>query len=85
MFVKAINKVSKFTRPIHTITRDYESNFAVPSAATMFFVNELGIAITCKHVAERLNKADSVNNKYSQFKNVNYIRLHHWMFFPWYW
>lgn len=68
MFVEAIKKVSEFTRPIHTITREYDSDFVMPSAATMFFVNESGVAITCKHVAEIIAQADMVNSQYSLFK-----------------
>lgn len=68
MFLEAIKKISEFTRPIHIITRKYNSDFVGPGAATMFFVNELGVAITCKHVAEILAQSESVNTKYSLFK-----------------
>lgn len=68
MFVEAIKKVSLFTRPIHIITREYNSDFVIPSTATVFFVNELGVAITCKHVAQIIMKAEAVNNQYSKFK-----------------
>ena len=68
MFVEAIKKVSEFTRPIHTITREYGSDSVIAGAATLFFVNELGVAITCKHVAEIIAKTDAVNSQYSQFK-----------------
>lgn len=68
MFVDAIKKVSDFTRPIHIITREYNSDFVIPGAATMFFVNEFGQALTCKHVAEIIVQANTVNNQYSQFK-----------------
>lgn len=68
MFVEAIKKVSEFTRPIHTIKREYGSDSVIPGAATMFFVNELGVAITCKHVAKIIVQANAVNSQYSQFK-----------------
>ncbi len=68
MFVEAIKKVSEFTRPIYTITREYNSDFVMPCAATMFFVNELGVAITCKHITEIIAQVDAVNNQYFQFK-----------------
>jgi len=68
MFVESIKKVSLFTRPIHTITREYNSDIVTPGAATMFFVNELGVAVTCKHVAQIIAKAEAVNNQYSKFK-----------------
>lgn len=68
MFVEAIEKVSKFTRPIHTISREYDSNFVIPGASTMFFINELGVALTCKHVAAIIAQAENVNPQYSKFK-----------------
>lgn len=68
MFVEAIKKVSEYTRPIYTITREYDSNLVLPGAATMFFVNELGQAITCKHVAAIIAQTEMVNSKYFQFK-----------------
>jgi hypothetical protein len=68
MFVEAIKKVSLFTRPIHIILREYNSDFIIPGTATMFFVNELGVAITCKHVAQIIMKTDAMNNQYSKFK-----------------
>lgn len=68
MFVESIKKVSLFTRPIYLITREYNSDIIAPGAATMFFVNELGIAITCKHVANMITQAEKVNNHYLKFK-----------------
>lgn len=68
MFVESIEKVSLFTRPIHMIMREYNSDIVTPGAATMFFVNELGMAVTCKHVAQIIAKAGAVNNQYSKFK-----------------
>lgn len=69
MFVNAINKVSEFTRPIHTITRQYGSEVVIPGAATMFFVNEEGVAITCKHVATIIAQSEAVKAQYINFKN----------------
>lgn len=68
MFVEAIKKVSEFTRPIHTITKEYGSEFVLPGAATIFFINEFGVAITCKHVAEIIAQTGLVNDQYSLFK-----------------
>ena len=70
MFVNAIEEVKKYTRPIHTITRNYNSNLVKPGAATLFFVNELGCAVTCKHVAELILKADSVHENFQNFKGA---------------
>jgi len=68
MFVKAIQDVSRFTRPIHTITRVYGEPVVTPGAATFFFVNELGCAITCKHVMEVLAQRDAINENYRRFR-----------------
>lgn len=68
MFVKAIETTAKFTRPIHTISKSYKINDILPGAATLFFVNDLGYAITCKHVIELLVQSEKINNNYSAFK-----------------
>lgn len=68
MYVKAIEEISKFTRPIHTIVRYYGNGFVTPWAASLFFVNDQGIAITCKHVADNLINQDSLNKHYQAFK-----------------
>lgn len=68
MFIKAIEEISKFTRPIHSIARYYGNDIVTPWAATLFFVNNEGIAITCKHVAENLINQDILNNQYQAFK-----------------
>ena len=64
MFVKAIEEINRFTRPIHTIMRSYGSNKVWPGASTLFFVNQEGIAITCRHVAEQLLHAEKINQQY---------------------
>lgn len=69
MFVKAIEKVSKFTRPIHTITRNYNDDAIMPGASSMFFVNEFGHAITCRHVAQIIMRSEEINKNYKEFKN----------------
>ena len=68
MFVDAIEKVSGFTRPVMFITRKYGSELIEPGLGTLFFVNDEGVAVTCKHVAEMILGADRVNAKYSEFK-----------------
>ncbi|MEO7522897.1 MAG: trypsin-like peptidase domain-containing protein [Ferruginibacter sp.] len=68
MFISAIERAGQFTRPIHTLMRSYGGKQILPGAATIFFVNENGYAITCKHVAELLAAADSINANYNNFK-----------------
>lgn len=67
MFVNAIEEVEKFTRPIHTITRFYGETIVNPGTSTLFFVNELGCAITCKHVMDLIGARDAINNQYKNF------------------
>jgi len=67
MFVQAIETVVKFTRPIHSITRNYGSTQIIPGAATLFFINADGWAITCGHVADQIFAADKITNKLQSF------------------
>ena len=68
MFINAIETVSQYTRPIHSIIRTYGGKQIIPSAGTLFFVNEDGYAVTCKHMAEMLMSADTINQRFRQFK-----------------
>lgn len=68
MFVDAIEAVGGYTRPIFTISRRYGSEKVDPGAATMFFVNDEGWAITAKHVAKMVIDAASIEKKYGEFR-----------------
>lgn len=68
MFKDAISKVRDFTRPIMFISRNYNSKTVIPGLATLFFINDSGCAITCKHVAEMFLQADQINENYNNFK-----------------
>lgn len=67
MFVKAIEEINRFTRPIHSILRNYGSGKVRAGAATLFFVNEEGTAVTCRHVAEHLLDSEKTNEQYLLF------------------
>jgi hypothetical protein len=68
MFTTAIETVANFTRPIHTILRTYGGKQVIPSSSTLFFVNDLGYAVTCKHVVELLITSENVNQQFTQYK-----------------
>lgn len=68
MFVTAIETAVKFTRPIHSITRNYGSTLVTPGAVTLFFVNADGWALTCGHVADQIVAADAIGTKFQSFK-----------------
>ncbi len=68
MFINAIENVGNYTRPVHTISRTYGGKKVTPGAGTLFFVNEQGFAITCKHIAEMLLSSEQINQHYQQFK-----------------
>ena len=68
MFADAIETVGGFTRPVKIISRSYKDTSVLPGLATMFFVNEEGWAVTCKHVATQIIQADKLNKKYRAFR-----------------
>src|SRR5438270_41916 len=67
MFVEAIDRALKFTRPIHTILRYWDTTDVEPGASTLFFVNNDGWALTCRHVADLL--FTDVGNRLAAFRN----------------
>jgi hypothetical protein len=68
MFIEAIEKIAAFTRPIHTITRTYGGKKIEPGAATLFFVNDEGYAVTCKHVIDMLMNSEKLSATYANFR-----------------
>ena len=68
MFEQAIEIAAAFTRPIHSIRRNYESTIIQPAAATLFFVNSEGWALTCRHVAGQIRAADQLLAKRQSFE-----------------
>jgi hypothetical protein len=68
MFIKAIEDIQKFTRPIHSIVRYYGNDYASPLTGTFFFVNDEGIAVTCRHIAQNIINTNSINERYDSIK-----------------
>lgn len=68
MFVDAIEEVSRFTRAIQFISRNYNEKVVTGGAATMFFVNEFSCAVTCKHVIDLIGNRNSINQNYAKFR-----------------
>ena len=77
MFISAIERVANYTRPIHTIMRTYGGKQLIPGAATIFFVNEKGYAVTCKHVIELIASADNINQHFNNFRQERQQILSH--------
>lgn len=71
MFVDAIERVDAFTRPMHSIARIYGHREIVPGTATLFFINQEGCAITCKHVAELIDQAEAIHQHYRNFQGAH--------------
>lgn len=69
MFVSAIEIATQFTRPIYTIERFYGSTEIHPSAASLFFVNSQGWALTCKHVANIFIATNQSAKRKKDFEN----------------
>jgi len=68
MFVNALEKAAKFTKPIHFISRVANNTKIDPGAATLFLVNDEGYALTCKHVAELIIQFNTINDNYTRYK-----------------
>lgn len=70
MFADALEQVGEYTRPFIYISRNYGETIVMPSTDTMFFVNDEGVALTTRHVAETILKSQNINAKYAQFKQA---------------
>lgn len=68
MFADAIEQAMGYVRPIKTISRVYKSDEVIPKTATMFFVNNEGVAVTSRHVAEEIMRAAKMNARYESFR-----------------
>lgn len=69
MFVNAIETAAKYTRTIHTISRNIDSTEIIPGAATLFFVNSDGWALTCKHVVQHLIGSNNLQERKKNYLN----------------
>lgn len=80
MFSNAVKKISKFTRPILFVLR-HNSDKLIPGSATLFFINEQGYALTCKHVVNNIINVAHKSNKaifrfngcYKKINDINII------------
>jgi hypothetical protein len=61
MFVHAIENVSRFVRPICFVER-LNNDELISGTSSIFFVNDEGVAITCKHVINTLIGFDKLKN-----------------------
>ncbi len=72
MFAQAIKTVAEFTRPIHSLNRNFGSTHIQPGAATLFFVNSDGWALTCSHVAKQISIGNQIGQRKAAFlKELN--------------
>lgn len=69
MFANAIKEVANYTRAIHSISRNFGNPKIHRGSASLFFVNQEGWALTCKHVAQWIGQADQVNKRFANFIN----------------
>lgn len=69
MFVKAIQEVNNFTKPILFVSRLFPST-VVAGSATLFFVNDDGVAITCRHVADQIKAGFELNQRYAAYREA---------------
>lgn len=69
MFVNAIEIASGYTRAIHTISRNIDRTEILPGAATLFFINSDGWALTCRHVVELLIGSDNLQKRKNDYLN----------------
>jgi hypothetical protein len=68
MFKTAIEKVGGFTRALHFISNIYGEKEILPGAATLFFVNEEAVAVTCKHVSSLIRQSGEISKRYHAFQ-----------------
>ncbi len=67
MFSNAVDSVREAIRPMHIIRRRFGDNAVLPDIATLFFVNEMGYAITTKRVSSILNAANNAEQMYRTY------------------
>jgi hypothetical protein len=69
VFIQAIEIAAKYTRPLHSISRNYHSTVIQPGTATLFFVNSNGWALTCRHVVDQIQAGGALAKKAAAFRN----------------
>ena len=73
MYKKAIEKVTKFTRPFLSISRAYGYTDVMPGCSTFIIVNDEGWILTCMHVAEqiRIERISRVTSYHENDQNLH--------------
>jgi hypothetical protein len=69
MLENGLSIVEKFTRPILAISRNFQSEEIKQEAATIFFVNEFGFAITTAETIYKYLPLETYYDKYQIFKD----------------
>lgn len=69
MFSQAIEIAAKYTRALHSISRNYGSTVIQPGTATLFFINADGWALTCGHVADQIAASEALAKKQKLYRN----------------
>lgn len=66
-FSQSIKTIKNFTRPIKTVVKNFGPDKAIPGSGTLFFVNNQGVAITCKHISSVLKNVTAINKKWLSY------------------
>lgn len=67
MFKNSIKTNLNYTRPLLIGERFFNSNEIVTGIATFIILNDEGDVLTCKHVAQKIEEAEILNNKYQEY------------------
>ncbi|HLT33103.1 MAG TPA: trypsin-like peptidase domain-containing protein, partial [Aquaticitalea sp.] len=66
-FSNSIKTINTFVRPIRTVIKNFGNSDPIPGSGTMFFVNDNGVAVTCKHISNILRNVAVVNQNWDKY------------------